>query len=105
MAFIDNFERYCKARGEAPSHALTTCGISKSALTKWRAYPDRTPSGTTIKRIADYFGCTFEDLLYSGPVKDRTNTAIAIQALVDKMQPDQQEYLLRMIRFIWGETK
>jgi len=103
--FLDNFLARCEARGESPSHALEAAGLSKSCLSKWKKYPDRTPTGDTVLQIANYFGCTFEDLLYSGPVKARTKTAMKIQAIVDSLSPDQQEYLLRLIQFVWGDNE
>ena len=103
--FLDNFLARCEARGESPTHALESAGLSKSCLSKWRKYPDRVPAGDTVLQLANYFGCTFEDLLYSGPVKTRTKTAMKIQSIVDTLPADQQEYLLRLIRFVWGENK
>ena len=105
MTFLENFLSRCEARGEAPTHALEAAGLSKSCLSKWRKYPDRTPTGDTVLQIANYFGCTFEDLLYSGPVRSRGKTALKIQNLVDKLTEEQQEYLLKFIQFTWDENK
>ena len=100
MPFLDNFLNICEARGESPSHALESAGLAKSLLSKWRKYPDRVPYGDTVKKLADYFGCTFEDLFYSGPVNTRTETAIKIQSAVDKLDEKQQKFLLRFIQFM-----
>lgn len=100
MTFMDNFLARCQARGESPSHALEAAGLSKSILTRWRDYPNRVPSGTTVKKLADYFGCTFEDLLYSGPVFTRSETAMKIQSAVDQMDEKQQEYVYRFVQFL-----
>lgn len=105
MTFLENFLTRCEARGESPTHALESAGLSKSCLSKWRKFPDRVPTGDTVLQLANYFGCTFEDLLYSGPVFRRTKTAMKIQSLVDNLTEDQQEYLLKFILFTWGENK
>lgn len=105
MSFVDNFLDMCDARGESPSHALTSAGLSKAFLSKLKKYPDRTPNSESVQKIALYFGCTVDDLLYDGPINKRTKTAIKIQRLVDKLPEDQQEYLLRFIRFNWSDMK
>ena len=102
MNFLDNFLARCEARGESPSHALESAGLSKSFLSKIRKYPDRVPHGDSLTKLADYFGCTVDDLLR--PVS-RTITSIKIQALVDRMTLEQQDYLMRLILFIWGDSK
>ena len=101
MDFLDNFLSRCEARGESPSHALEAAGLSKSILTKWRKYPNRVPNGDTVKKIADYLGCTFEDLLYSGPVFKRTDTSMKIQEIVDKLDERDQRLVLRFIQFMF----
>lgn len=105
MNFLESFTARCEARGESPSHALEAAGLSKSFLSKVKKYPTRVPSGESLDKIAKYFGCTVDDLLYSAPANNRSVTAIKIQSFVDKMEPEQQEYLYRMIRFIWSEKK
>lgn len=98
--FLDNFLARCEARGESPTHALTSAGLAKSCLSKWKKYPDRTPDSNTVLQLANYFGCAFEDLIYTGPAV-RTKTAIQIQDLVDKLTEEQQKHLLRLIQFVY----
>lgn len=102
MNFIENFVSRCEARGETPSHALEAAGLSKSLLSKLRKHPDRTPNGETLTKIANYFGCTVDDLLWPQP---RSTMSIKIQALVDKMNPDEQERLYRLVCFVWSDLK
>ena len=105
MTFVDNFTAICKERGESPSHALQAAGLSKSFLSQLKKHPDRVPYGESVQKIAKYFGCTMEDLLYDNPVIERTQTAIKIQRIVDRLTQDQQEYLLQFILFNWGDLK
>lgn len=105
MPFVDNFLNMCEARGETPSHALTTVGLSKAFLSRLKEYPERMPNCESVQKIASYFGCTIDDLLFGGPLNNRTKTAMKIQTLVDKLLPEQQEYLLQFILFNWGKQK
>ena len=102
MQFIDNFQAMCKARGESPSHALEAAGLSKSFLSKAKKNPDRLPHGDSLAKIANYFGCAVDDLIYK---TKKTDTAVRISSLVDKMTSEQQEYLLRYIQFTWSDLK
>ena len=104
MNFIENLTARCEARGESPSHALEQAGLSKSFLSKLKKYPDRIPSGDSLFKLATYFGCTVDDLLEAPPY-ERTKTAIKIQILVDQMSPEQQDYIYRLVSFVWGESK
>jgi len=104
MNIVENIEARCEARNETPCYALEHAGLSKSFLSKLRKFPDRVPSGESLAKLAVYFGCTVDDLIQSKPY-ERSTTAIKIQSLVDKMSPDQQEYLFRLIQFIVGESK
>ena len=102
MNFIDNFVSLCEARGEAPSHALEAAGLSKSLLSKLRKHPDRMLNGESLTKIANYLGCTVDDLLNP---QARSPISVKIQALVDKMSPDEQERLYRLICFVWSDLK
>lgn len=105
MSFVDNFLMMCEEHGEVPSHVLIKVGLSKSFLSRLKEHPDRSPNCDSVLRIARYFGCTLDDLLYDGPVNGRTKTAMKIQFLVDKLSEDEQEYLLKFIQFNWGKRK
>ena len=102
MNLIDNFLARCEARGESPSHALEAAGLSKSFLSKFKKYPDRVPQGDSLAKIAKYFGCTIDDLLYE---TEKSEAALKISSLVDKMTPEQQETLLKLIQFTWSDLK
>jgi len=99
MSFYDNFVKICRARGESPSHAVEAAGLSRSMLSKFVKYPDRVPSGETAKKLVDYFGCSYEDL-FSTPKFRRSEAAVKIQMLVDRMEECDQVKLLRLIQFM-----
>lgn len=49
----------------SPSKMCTDLGLSRSLITKLRTEPDRTISGDTALKIADYFGVTVDRVLGS----------------------------------------
>ena len=102
MYLVDNFLARCEARGESPSHALEAAGLSKSFLSKFKKYPDRVPQGDSLAKLANYLGCTIDDLLFD---QKKSEISAKISSLVDKMTPEKQEYLLRYIQFTWSDLK
>lgn len=59
--FKRNFINICAERGVAPTAVLKQIGLSNATFTCWTE--ESTPRQTTLKKIADYFGITPEDLL------------------------------------------
>lgn len=61
--FYDNFMLLCEKNQIKPYTALKNIGIeSKSILSRWKA--GSTPRPDTVKRIADYFEVTPEEMLF-----------------------------------------
>lgn len=61
MAFYENYVRLCNSVGKTPSAVALEIGIEKSTVTRWSKggganYP-------TKLKIADYFGCTVDELM------------------------------------------
>lgn len=65
--FFDNFVNLCNSIGKTPSAVVQELGMAKSAVTNWRKRGNR-PTEANLRRIADYFGVTIDDLL-SGETK------------------------------------
>lgn len=61
--FYDRFIELCKERGVAPTRAAIEAGLSKSTVTKWKNTAESEPSGTAIRKLADYFQITRAELL------------------------------------------
>ena len=64
--FKRNFINICAERGVAPTAVLKQIGLSNATFTCWTE--ESIPRQTTLKKIADYFGITPEDLL-RGPAE------------------------------------
>ena len=66
--FYDNFIKACNLKGKTPSAALSEAGIDKSASTRWKN--GSPPNDATLRKLADYFGISPEDLTGStGPAQ------------------------------------
>lgn len=61
--FKKRFIKLCNSRGIAPTVACQAIGLSSAAFSKWS--DESVPRATTIKKFADYFGITPEELLGS----------------------------------------
>lgn len=66
MSFYEHFAQLCKQRNIKPTRAALDMGLSKSLPNKWKT-TDAKPSGETLKKIADYFGVSADDLLDDDP--------------------------------------
>lgn len=61
--FYDRFVQLCVERNISPSRAAIEAGLSKSTVTKWKTTPDSEPTGTALKKLAEYFGITIAELM------------------------------------------
>ena len=59
--FFDIYKELCDSMGISPKKAALEIGLSNSVTVKWKA--GSTPSGTTLAKIADYFGVSVGYLL------------------------------------------
>lgn len=58
--FYDNYLRLCNRRGISASAAALEMGLSRAAVTGWAQ--GNAPRDSTLRRIADYFGVTVDEL-------------------------------------------
>lgn len=59
--FWQKFVSLCNAKGLSPNGVCSELGLSNATATKWKN--GSTPRGSTLKKIADFFGVTTDDLL------------------------------------------
>lgn len=67
--FWDNYYNLCLNNGISPNAAAKEMKISSGAVTEWKK--GRVPQMATVKKIADYFKVTADDLL--GTPTDQQN--------------------------------
>jgi len=82
-------------------------GLSKSLGTKLKENPDRTITGETAKKIADYFGVTVDDIL---DIEQKEKPTVnddglsenqrTLMQFVQSVPDDKAEMILRVIRSI-----
>ena len=104
MTFMDSLEQMCRLRGESVSHALDAVGLDKSLYSKWKQKPNFTPRGTTIQRLADYFGCSFQTLEANGRnPKDESDLSAALSLVIRQLDDHDKQKLLAYILYTYKE--
>lgn len=74
--FYDNFIKACNLKGKTPSAALSEAGIDKSASTRWKN--GKKPTDATLRKLADYFGVSPEELTGStGPAQKKAPAGVS----------------------------
>ena len=74
--FYDNFVKACNSRNKAPSAVATDIGISKATVTGWKN--GSTPNDATLRKLADYFGISPEELTGStGPAQKKAPAGVS----------------------------
>jgi transcriptional regulator with XRE-family HTH domain len=69
--FFDNFVGLCNANKISPSAAAEAMGFQRSVVTRWKnGAAVRT---ATVRKVADYFGVTVDDLLKDEKTPTPTN--------------------------------
>ena len=76
--FKENFIKFCNAKGVAPTVACKEIGLSNATFSCWTN--ESVPRKSTLMKLADYFGCTVDDLLADEPTaKEQSNTVFLEQ--------------------------
>ena len=99
--FYDNFVKACNLHNKAPSAVAIDIGISKATVTGWKN--GSMPSDATLRKLADYFGVSPEELTGStGPAQRIATDGNAQPDLIVKfnqLTPDGQKEVLAFIEF------
>lgn len=104
MTFLENLEQICRIRGESVSHALDASGLDKSLYSKWKKKPTFTPYGTTIQKLCDYLGCSFQALEPNGrSPKDESDLSTALNLVIRQLDDRDKRKLLAYILFTYQE--
>ena len=74
--FYDNFVKACNLHNKAPSAVAIDIGISKATVTGWKN--GSMPSDATLRKLADYFGVSPEELTGStGPAQKKAPAGVS----------------------------
>lgn len=60
--FWERFSQLCNEHGIKPNPLAKEIGISSGIITKWKT-SGTLPNGETLKKLANYFGCSVDYLL------------------------------------------
>ena len=93
--FWDNFVTLCNQKGKSPNGACAELGFSANTATKWKQ--GSVPRDTTLRKIADYFGVTVDELLVE-PAPSPVDEAMAkltasMQEALDSMEKEKSPLL------------
>lgn len=100
ILFFDNFDRYCKRDGKTNSEVAKAIGLDPSSCTGWRK--GAIPRNGTVKKLADYFGVTVDDLLADnkkepagdGGLDEQMKNIVSLLSAATKEERDAVETLL-----------
>ena len=56
----ENIIRFCKERGIAVARLEKECGLGNATVRNWKT---SSPSIANVQKVAEFFGCTVDDLL------------------------------------------
>lgn len=99
--FWSNFQQLCIKNGKFPNNVCSDLGFSSATASVWKR--GSVPRETTLKKIAEYFGVTVEELLQDNTNSDITEIQIAyekapdyikraVRKLLDLPSDDKQEF-------------
>lgn len=91
--FFDRFKELCSKKGVSAYRACTDIGLNRSSVAKWKN--GSIPNGSTLNRLADYFGVSVDYLLGNEKElapkdelteKDRRDIARDLEALMADLE-------------------
>lgn len=98
--FYENFSKYCKMVGKAESVVAKEIGRDSKTVTGWKN--GAIPYNSTLKRLADYFGVTVEDLLADKKEPagegELTEDMKEILEYAQKMGPDERKAFITLLK-------
>ena len=65
----DKIRALCESRGKLIGAVEADCGLSVGAISKWNT---SSPTVKNLKRVADYFGVTVDELLQEPTAKEES---------------------------------
>lgn len=105
--FWDNFVTLCNQKGKSPNGACAELGFSANTATKWKQ--GSVPRDTTLRKIADYFGVTVDELL-AEPAPSPVDEAMAkltasMQEALDSMEKEKSPILRSLEGLVKNMTR
>ncbi len=104
--FYDNFVRKSQALGKSASSVAEAMGYHRSELTRWKN--GTTPRRSTLIKIADFFGCTIDELIAENSAQNKksapsvSDEALKVAKQYDGLDPHGKK-LIRTILAVENE--
>ena len=95
--FWNNYYNLCQQHGFSPNAVAKVLGISSGAVSEWKK--GRVPQMATLKKVADYFGVSAEELLCDS-VASTDSTKQDLYNLFEGLSPEKQEQLKLYAKFL-----
>jgi transcriptional regulator with XRE-family HTH domain len=105
--FWNNFVTLCNQKGKSPNGACAELGFSANTATKWKQ--GSVPRDTTLRKIADYFGVTVDELL-ADPAPSPVNEAMSkltasMQEALNSMEKEKSPLLRSLENLVKNMTQ
>lgn len=98
--FYENFDALCTKSGKSKSEVTEAIGLTAKSCTGWKN--GAVPRNGTLKKIADYFGITVEELMGTKkePAGDGelTEDMKEILEYAQKMGPDERKAFITLLK-------
>lgn len=118
MSFYEKYLDLCVKVGKSPSRVVLDIGLKKPAVTRWKN--GSLPTDATMKRLADYFGVSFqwlksgdgpescdspEEKIPSAPEEDEREKRLMelLRQLPDEAFQRELAYLESQVRLLNGQ--
>lgn len=92
--FWDNYYDLCMQNGISPNRAAKDMSISSGTVTEWKK--GRMPQLATVKKVADYFGVTAEQLLN---VEKKNESKIEIPDIIKLISPISEKEINLIVAY------
>ena len=74
MTFYEKYLNQCKTKNISPSAAAVAAGFTRTSVTRWKK--GSKPTDANVLLLAEYFGCSINDLKDDVETKKETPTRI-----------------------------
>lgn len=93
--FVDNIDKFCKARHITKADMLRDLGFPSSLTANWK-HRGNMPSAETIHKIAVYFGVPMEYIMY-GEGNPMDDDIVAAAAKLKTLTREQRQPIMDLI--------
>lgn len=103
--FWERFYNLCLEKGTKPLPVVKELSIATGSITKWKN--GTVPNGTTLQKIADYFGVSVGYLLGEEAKEKESTTTMdpELMSLIDDMTKEELEEMKRYAEFLLSKKK